>query len=38
MNAPVTIIGNKSALNHSIHDVLISGAGHLRASFIFTVS
>jgi 2-polyprenyl-6-methoxyphenol hydroxylase-like FAD-dependent oxidoreductase len=27
MNDPVTIIGNKSSLNHSIHDVLISGAG-----------
>jgi 2-polyprenyl-6-methoxyphenol hydroxylase-like FAD-dependent oxidoreductase len=27
MNAPVTIIGNQSALNHSVHDVLISGAG-----------
>src|ERR1700727_3549538 len=27
MNAPGTIIGNRSALNHSFHDVLISGAG-----------
>src|SRR3984957_20311526 len=27
MNSPVTVIGKKSALNHSFHDVIISGAG-----------